>query len=203
MFVCLFNLQILKPFFLAAPAEQMCSSPICKQSAKYISDGLNTSTDPCTDFYQFACGGWEEKHSIPDSKARIGTFDALNEKMRDELKELLENYHLKENKVETSSVSLSYAVYVYQKCLQLGKESSADGLKQLKEVVESIFDRTWIIGQQLKMKDLSWQENFALAYAKGSMSPIFSIGITPDSKNVTRNILSVSNFSVKTKISNL
>ena len=176
--------------FLAAPAEQLCSTPICKQSAKYISDGLNASADPCEDFNEFACGGWRSKHTIPDSKTRIGTFDSLNEIMKQQLKELLDKYDL-QAKLKTDSAAVSYSAYLYQSCLKLGNESAAVGLTQLKEVVDSVLGY-WNIGKQLKMMDRSWHDNFVRAYTKGSMSPIFSIGIGPDAKDVTTNILNVS-----------
>jgi len=121
----------------------------------------------------------------------MGTFDALNEKMKAQLKELLDQFDLT-TQVKTSSSAVSYAAYLYKSCLKLGAESSEEGLRQLKEVVESILGK-WGIGQLQRTKEFwPWQEFFLRAYTRGSMSPIFSIGIGPDSKNVTKNIISVS-----------
>ena len=99
--------------FIAAPADQLCSTPICKQSAKYIVDGLNASVDPCDDFYEYACGGWRSKHTIPDSKDRIDPLNSLNEIMKQQLKELLDNYDL-QTRIKTDSAAVSYSDYLYQ-----------------------------------------------------------------------------------------
>jgi endothelin-converting enzyme/putative endopeptidase len=52
--------------------------------------GLNRAVDPCTDFFQFACGGWTANNPIPGDQARWGTFDALQERNNDVLRTVLE-----------------------------------------------------------------------------------------------------------------
>ena len=50
---------------------------------------LDKSAAPCTDFYQFADGGWMAKHPIPAAYPNWGTFNALQERNRDVLHGIL------------------------------------------------------------------------------------------------------------------
>ncbi|PIO70127.1 hypothetical protein TELCIR_08028, partial [Teladorsagia circumcincta] len=49
-------------------------------------NALNTSVDPCEDFYEFACGSWNEDHPIPDDMSAFGTFSFVREQVRQQLR---------------------------------------------------------------------------------------------------------------------
>ncbi len=51
---------------------------------------LDTTCAPCTDFYQFATGGWRAKNPIPKEYPEWGAFSALQQHNRDVLHEVLD-----------------------------------------------------------------------------------------------------------------
>src|SRR5580698_5642688 len=51
---------------------------------------LDRSTDPCTNFYKFSCGGWMTANPLPSDQARYGRFDALQDRNRTVLRNMLD-----------------------------------------------------------------------------------------------------------------
>jgi endothelin-converting enzyme/putative endopeptidase len=52
---------------------------------------LDRSADACTDFFQFACGGWRAANPIPPDRQRWGQFAALEEENFKILRKILES----------------------------------------------------------------------------------------------------------------
>jgi putative endopeptidase len=59
-------------------------------AATFDLTALDRTVDACTDFYQFACGGWLAKNPIPADQPRWGRFNELEERNRATLHEILE-----------------------------------------------------------------------------------------------------------------
>ncbi len=51
---------------------------------------MDPKVEACTDFYQYAVGGWLEKNPIPSDRPRWGSFDELRQRNLDSLHAILE-----------------------------------------------------------------------------------------------------------------
>ena len=54
-------------------------------------EGIDASTSPKDDFYQFSCGSWLKNNPIPDEDSRWSNFNVLSNSNNEILKQLLEN----------------------------------------------------------------------------------------------------------------
>lgn len=53
---------------------------------------INLKANPCEDFYEFACGGWVNKHPVPPTESHMNQFDVVTEKLDLQLKGLYFRY---------------------------------------------------------------------------------------------------------------
>ncbi|XP_023555292.1 membrane metallo-endopeptidase-like 1 isoform X2 [Octodon degus] len=102
-----------EPRALLEPAEvdEFCTSPGCVVAAARILQNMDPSTEPCNDFYQYACGGWLRRHVIPETSSRYSIFDVL----RDELEVILKG--VLENSTAKSRPAVEKAKLLYRSCM--------------------------------------------------------------------------------------
>ena len=63
----------------------------CVDAASEILSKLDPSVDPCEDFYQFSCGGYTRTAVIADDKGQVSEFSHLNDKLTQQVRQLLED----------------------------------------------------------------------------------------------------------------
>src|SRR6202022_4866056 len=62
------------PAFAQTPAPPSSSMPALEH---FHIDQVDKSLDPCSDFFQYACGKWLKANPIPPDQGGWGTFNAL------------------------------------------------------------------------------------------------------------------------------
>ena len=53
------------------PTTTVCMTESCVQLAAMVLGSMDKSIDPCEDFYNFSCGGWEATHTVPQGLCNI------------------------------------------------------------------------------------------------------------------------------------
>ena len=140
-------------------------------------ENMNDSVAPGTDFYQYACGGWIKNNPLKPEYARFGSFDAVAENNREQLKQLIEE--LATTKQEAGSVGQKIGDFynMMMDSVRLNKDGFQPALADLK-TIDELATREAAISQFIKNDVMG--EGF-----------IFGFGIGADMMNSSMNLLSV------------
>ncbi|CAL1282222.1 unnamed protein product, partial [Larinioides sclopetarius] len=71
--------------------DDICDTDACQETAKGLLSNLDPSTDPCVDFYQYACGGWMDNHPIPEGRQAYMVHQDRQKEMKASIKDLITN----------------------------------------------------------------------------------------------------------------
>lgn len=69
----------------------LCLTTGCISAASHILNAIDTSVQPCDDFYQFACGNFVKKTFIPDDKLTVDSFNTLSDQIDIQLRTIIED----------------------------------------------------------------------------------------------------------------
>ncbi|KAF9284348.1 Endothelin-converting enzyme 2 [Linnemannia elongata] len=64
---------------IATPVSGICNTPHCLQTASNILKDMQASADPCIDFSQFACGGFNEREKLGPGEKKNGYLVSIDQ----------------------------------------------------------------------------------------------------------------------------
>ena len=142
------------------------------------SENLDPSANPGDDFYQYACGGWREANPLSPEYARFGSFDALAENNREQLKSLIDEIVSGSHDASTNAGKIANLYNIYMDTTARNNQGLAF-VKPYLERIEALSSNSEII-------PLVAQLDY-----DGLVDGYFGFGIGADSKDSKNNIVSV------------
>ena len=138
---------------------------------------IDATANPCTNFYQYACGGWLKNNPIPADQARWGRFDQLEERNRDVLHEILEAA----SKPDASRDSTARMIGDYYAACMDEKAVEAGGLQPLED------ELGWIRG----LRDKAQLAAVVARLQRGGVEAMFEFSSGQDFKDSNQVIAQV------------
>ncbi|RWS13894.1 endothelin-converting enzyme 1-like protein [Dinothrombium tinctorium] len=99
--------------------ESVCLSKECVRAAAAIIDRIDFSVDPCTNFYDFACGRFLKTKTVPDDH----TSRNILQEMQDDIYTEMKNYLQTPIDEQNDAVSIKQVKRFYASCMN---DSSAN-----------------------------------------------------------------------------
>ncbi len=109
-------------------AQSTPSSKLAQPATGFNVDNIDKATEPCTDFYQYACGNWLKNTEIPPDQSEWISFNEIYERNLVTLRGILEKAALDDP--ARSPVEQKIGDY-YSSCVD-DKAPDAKGLDPLK-----------------------------------------------------------------------
>jgi len=140
---------------------------------------MDLTVDPCDDFYQYACGGFDKRVRIPDDRSSRSQFAIIDDELDEQLREILES-----NATEGGSLVFHQARDHYASCMDLDRLDSI-GLKPLQDLLKT-FGGWPVLENNWDENSFKWDEMVYKFRRNGySTDYLFDFSIATDIRNST------------------
>lgn len=168
---------------VATLAFAMLTSCAGQKEAKSTSGidlaNMDTTVAAGTDFFRYACGGWNDAHPLTAEYSRYGTFDQLFENSQKQLRELIEGLAAQKNNPAGSAAQKIGDLYnMAMDSVTLNKQG-AEPVKAMLGKIAALKDKGEIILMMTEMAHIgigTYFHSYVYADPKNSSLNIFQMG---------------------------
>ena len=168
---------------VATLAFAMLTSCAGQKEAKSTSGidlaNMDTTVSAGTDFFRYACGGWNDAHPLTAEYSRYGTFDELFENSQKQLRELIEGLAAQKNNQAGSAAQKIGDLYnMAMDSVTLNKQG-AEPVKAMLDKLPAMKDKSEIVPMMTEMAHIgigTYFHSYVYADPKNSSLNIFQMG---------------------------
>ena len=127
---------------------------------------MDTTVSAGTDFFRYACGGWNDAHPLTAEYSRYGTFDMLFENSQKQLRDLIEGLAAQQNNQPgTPAQKIGDLYNLAMDSVTLNKQG-VEPVKPRLDEIAAMTDKSQIVPMMTKLLyDGKW-DKAALTWAK-------------------------------------
>lgn len=168
---------------VATLAFAMLTSCAGQKEAKSTSGidlaNMDTTVSAGTDFFRYACGGWNDAHPLTAEYSRYGTFDELFENSQTQLRELIEGLAAQKNNQAGSAAQKIGDLYnMAMDSVTLNKQG-AEPVKAMLDKIAGLKAKSEIVPMMTEMAHIgigTYFHSYVYADPKNSSLNIFQMG---------------------------
>merc|ERR1712112_285300 len=173
-------------------SPSVCMTEGCVGAANMLLQNMDNTTDPCEDFYEFACGGFQERVVIPDDRSSRDPMAIMRDRLLEQLRAILEA-----DTEEGESRVFTMARDVYKACMDEDKIEEI-GFQPLKDMLHKMGGWPVLEGDSWDESSFSWIDTVYTFRQHGySTNYLINFNVYMDFKNSSWRVINIDQADLR------
>lgn len=168
--------------------NQLCVSPPCLKSASYVVSNLNTSVQPCDNFYRYACGRFKTENPLDPETSSITVYSNMYYHNEEKLKKILESPIIRNQDYSTERKLKHY----FSSCTDTYRKERAKGSPLITKVINNIGG--WYVLGTFNNNSFDFQNAFRKVSVDFWTAAFYTFRVTTDWYDWSKRVIEVFVF---------